>query len=650
MRKLFVFVLTFVVFVINLQNIRASVTNSISLKQFSDSCWKYMNSGDTMQSRKYCELYLKSSIDSNDTYSIGNAYRTFANYYLISNNYSKSIEDYNKSIEYSKILKGEKGELLYAECLLNFGLVYHRNGDFKTALEMYLPAEKIYYTYKDYFGLSDTYNRIADIYMSLKQNEKAIEYNKKSYEYGLKANHKLILLKSYFCYASNLGMLDSLKKANDYYLKALQIAQETGHKTFESDTYYNMAGLAEQQNKYSEALSLYEKSYKIALETGEMVNIGEILRKIGKMHFNLNDFNTARKELTNVLTIAREAEYLELEKDALVDLSDLENKAGNYGKAYEYLNQSIEITEKIYSEEDQEQINYLNGKYQAEKREADIYRLESEKKLQLEQMKKKNAIIIGSITLLIIIAFAGIIWMRYYKQRQKLITQEVELHKHKIRELENEKMLLATQSVLKGEETERKRMARDLHDGLGGLLSGVKTALNNVKGNVIIDKEGANDFYLAIDMLNSSITELRRVAHNMMPEALMKLGLKDTLTDFCSELNKVNPMHIDFQFYGQFERVDSNLEINIYRIIQELVNNAIKYAEAKQQVIQMIQEPKRLCFIVLDNGKGFDLKELQQTKGIGLNSIKSRVESFNGQLEISSKPGKGAEFTIEFMI
>jgi len=151
-------------------------------------------------------------------------------------------------------------------------------------------------------------------------------------------------------------------------------------------------------------------------------------------------------------------------------------------------------------------------------------------------------------------------------------------------------------------------------------------------------------------MLDSSITELRRVAHNMMPEALMKLGLKDTLTDFCSELGKVNPIQIDFQFYGQFDRVESNLEINIYRIIQELVNNVIKHAEAKELVVQMIQEPKRLCFIVLDNGKGFELKDIQFTKGIGLASIKSRVDTFNGQMEINSKPGKGTEITIEFSI
>jgi signal transduction histidine kinase len=171
-----------------------------------------------------------------------------------------------------------------------------------------------------------------------------------------------------------------------------------------------------------------------------------------------------------------------------------------------------------------------------------------------------------------------------------------------------------------------------------------------MKGNVVLNSESVDVFNQALGMLDTSITELRRVAHNMMPEALAKTGLKDTLSYFCSELDKVNPMSIIFQFVGQFARVDSNLEINVYRIIQELVNNAIKHSEAKELVVQMIQEPNRLCFVVLDNGKGLDMKEIEQTKGVGLASVKSRVNSFHGRIEINSKPLKGTEITMEFSI
>jgi signal transduction histidine kinase len=244
----------------------------------------------------------------------------------------------------------------------------------------------------------------------------------------------------------------------------------------------------------------------------------------------------------------------------------------------------------------------------------------------------------------------GILFLRSYRQKQKLAKQENEIQKHKIKELENEKMLLATQSVLQGEETERKRLARDLHDGLGGLLSGAKIAFNNMKGNVMLDSENVGVFNHALGLLDTSITELRRVAHNMMPEALIKLGLQNALSDFCFELNKANPINIAFQFYGHFERIDANLEINAYRIIQELVNNAIKHSKAKELTVQMIQEKERLCFIVQDNGIGFDITLLDPTKGVGLTSVKSRVDSFNGQMEIHSEPNNGTEITVEFAI
>jgi two-component system, NarL family, sensor kinase len=172
-----------------------------------------------------------------------------------------------------------------------------------------------------------------------------------------------------------------------------------------------------------------------------------------------------------------------------------------------------------------------------------------------------------------------------------------------------------------------------------------------MKGDIILSSESVSIFNQALGLLDSSIIELRRVAHNMMPEALMRLGLKDTLTDFCNDLDKAQPMQIIFQFYGEFKRLDANLEINIYRIIQELLNNAIKHSEATEVLVQMIQEPKRLCFIVLDNGKGFvDDKNLLQNKGVGLASIKSRVDTFNGQMEINSKQNKGTEISVEFSI
>ena len=125
-----------------------------------------------------------------------------------------------------------------------------------------------------------------------------------------------------------------------------------------------------------------------------------------------------------------------------------------------------------------------------------------------------------------------------------------ELQQRRITELETEKQLTATEDVLKGEEKERTRLAKDLHDGLGGMLSGIKHSLNAMKGNLVMTPENHQAFERSMDMLDSSIREMRRVAHNMMPEALVKFGLDTALKDFCNDINQSGALQINYQSIG----------------------------------------------------------------------------------------------------
>jgi two-component system, NarL family, sensor kinase len=281
----------------------------------------------------------------------------------------------------------------------------------------------------------------------------------------------------------------------------------------------------------------------------------------------------------------------------------------------------------------------------------DVFKCSSEKK-DLEILKSEKEIIAIRkkymlIYLLIIISsLFCLTFLTYRNIQNKRIIAELDknIQQYKIQQLDNEKILLATQRILQDEEN-RKGLAHSLHDKLGGLLSGVKITLNNMKGNAVLTCEMVNGFNHVLNTLDSSIDELKTVAHNMMPEALIDLGLKDSLADLCSELDKTLDQHIIFQFFGQFERLDSYFEINAYTLMQELIMNSIKNSCATKLVIQMIQETNRLCFMVIDNGPGLDL-----SKETDMHNIRARTDAFNGQLEINVIPGKGTEFTIEFTI
>lgn len=192
-------------------------------------------------------------------------------------------------------------------------------------------------------------------------------------------------------------------------------------------------------------------------------------------------------------------------------------------------------------------------------------------------------------------------------------------------------------------------MARDLHYGLGGLLSGVKIILSSVKGNSVISSENAKIFDQPLKLLDSSIIELRMVAHSLMPETLNHLGLKTALNDFIDELRTNASSILTFRSFGPDVRYDLQLELTIYRIAQELVNNALKHSGAQNNDLNLIAESNRVCIQVVDNGKGFDTAA-NPGEGKGIVSIRDRVASTNGRFDLERSPGHGTEATVELFL
>src|SRR5690606_4771212 len=166
-------------------------------------------------------------------------------------------------------------------------------------------------------------------------------------------------------------------------------------------------------------------------------------------------------------------------------------------------------------------------------------------------------------------------------------------------------------------------LAKDLHDGLGGMLSAVKMNLPQVKGDAVLEAADVSRFQKALGMLDDSIQELRRVAHHMMPETLLRHGLKVSLSDFCTAIPKA-----DFHYFGNEARLPGKLEIMVYRCIHELVNNTLKHAQATKINVQLVQEDHRISFTVQDDGSGFDTQRV--TEGMGLRNIRQRVAAFRG--------------------
>jgi signal transduction histidine kinase len=317
---------------------------------------------------------------------------------------------------------------------------------------------------------------------------------------------------------------------------------------------------------------------------------------------------------------------------------------GNFQQAWKVSSELADYTDSLVALQNHNRILLNDARYESAKKEGRINELEAAQLLQQLQIKQKNIlnyILIGAaITMLII----GGLSYRNYRQKQKLQQQ-------RINELETEKQLMAAEAVLKGEDKERSRLAKDLHDGLGGMLSGIKHSFQHMKENLVMTPDNQLAFERSMDMLDSSIKELRRVAHNMMPEALVKFGLDTALKDFCNNVNQVGALQLTYQSLGlEHISLDQQTAISLYRIVQELINNTLKHAAASKAIVQISKTENGLTITVEDDGKGFDTNILPNSTGMGWSNIQSRIDYLKGKLDVQSAPGKGTSVLIEITI
>jgi signal transduction histidine kinase len=200
-----------------------------------------------------------------------------------------------------------------------------------------------------------------------------------------------------------------------------------------------------------------------------------------------------------------------------------------------------------------------------------------------------------------------------------------------------------TQAVLEAEERERVRIARDLHDGVGQMLAAAHMTLGNYLSQKKID---VAEIQNSLDLLEDSIREIREISHNMMPGTLTKFGLSSALKQFVNKINALDTLKVDLQVVGIKERLDEKIEMMLYRIVQEIISNIIRHAEATKVNIELIKHDNELILMIEDNGKGFNIKNVEN-QGIGLKNIATRVEYLNGYVNFDSMLGHGTSVVVE---
>ena len=546
-----------------------------------------------------------------------------------------------RSVDLSRQIKDS---VYLAKTLFNTGSSYRLKEDYENAVKYYEEGKKLFESFGDKRMIAQAYDILQNLFTSMKQYRKSLEYGKKAIKELKEIDNPTLLGTAYNNLGLNYISLRQFDSAKNYFNEALSIALKTNDQNMVANLYLNMADVFIEQGNFLSIKSYMDKvliiSRKMQLYESEAI----ALKGLSFYFQYIKNYPLSRSYADSALAIAQKFDFRDERQKLYSHLSNLSYSMQDMSQGQYYAIKSNGLSDSILNEALQKNTLEIEKKYESEKKELQIVKLEANRKVQQFLIKQKNTlnyILIGAAISLFLVTMLS---YRNYQQKQKIQQQ-------KITDLETQQQLTATEAVLKGEEQERTRLARDLHDGLGGMLSGIKYSFNTMKGNLIMTQENAQAFERSMDMLDSSIKEMRRVAHNMMPEALVKFGLDTALKDFCNDINLTGVLRISYQSIN-IENVmfEQTTAIAVYRIVQELINNTIKHAGAENAIVQLTKADNTLTLTVEDDGKGFDKNILNFSKGIGWNNIQNRVDFLKAILDVKTEKEKGTSVLVEIKL
>lgn len=513
----------------------------------------------------------------------------------------------------------------------------------KITLENAIPnAEKA----GDPVNVAHYYTQLSTILMNNYQFDKAGSYCQRSIELLEKASPGSTSL--LFAYLSGVSIYcydHQPEKAKMLLQKAHALLKPFPESLNYTLYYYNEALYHTTVKEYDQALTSIDKGIVSARKNNQTQLLQQFLFRKYDVYGQQKAYGKARQIL---LDIVKEGTLTANANDRAAifgELARMNEKMGNYREAYDWLVKSHDITDSIHNEQTNVKVNELETKYRSAESQQKIAALEAQNKqvaLAARNERLYNwSLGIGCLLLLAVLTFVIIT----SRNRRKLSEQKEINYRQQLIELEQKQQLKVTKAILDGEELERERVARDLHDGLGGMLAGVKIGLSgwtDTQPAISQDKT----LHRIIDQLDTSMSELRRIARNMVPETLLKFGLEVALKDLC-EFHMRDGLHISFESFNLEKNIALNVQLNIYRIVQELISNAIKHARAKNILLQCSQNGDAIFITLEDDGIGFDTAILSEKKGMGLDNLKNRVAFLQGHFELSSAVNEGTTINIE---
>ncbi|MCB0668999.1 MAG: tetratricopeptide repeat protein [Saprospiraceae bacterium] len=553
-------------------------------------------------------------------------------YYFYLNNLDSALLSFSQAEEIAKALQDKKR---VASIGISTGSVLLRMDRFEESIKSFIASAEYFETLNDQVNAAKCYSNISSAQARLGNFSEAIKYSEDALAiFQPNQLHQFTLL-TLPNLASNYAQLGDTTQALKLFHEAEELAMRQDDERSLSRIYNNLGDLHLAQRLFTTARNYFEKSIFLKNKLRQQKGLTQNYHNLAYTYAQDGDHQKALELYHNALSTATESEKATVYKnmkDSYLALDSLK-------KAIYYSEQARFIEDSLLAKTNMQTIAEINAKYETAKKENEILRLESEKqRLQIRQTRNKY-LYFGIIVLLVVGMLIAYLMVKNSRRKNIIAHQNHHLEKQKMLEELRSKELEAIDLVVQGQDQERSRIASDLHDSLGSKMAALKLYLESIP-----EDTHNGQLYKARELANLTYKEIRTISHSLASGVLLEKGLVPALNSMASFINSANEINMDVIEVELKNSLNNTMEIQLLRIIQELVTNVIKHAKARNIVVQLTQHAATLNVMIEDDGIGFDV--LKTELGMGFYNIEHRIEQIKGTFDIDSSPGHGTTVLI----
>lgn len=564
---------------------------------------------------------LQTSSPSSKSYL--RAYSIFIRSKLITGQFDKAKEHLYKALKYAKDIGDVRNQgILYS----NLGVAYMNLGRTDTAVINFENANTIFASINDKKLMASTEQNLGGILLNLNQYEKGLAYCKKAY------NHFLVIKDSLSAHYALLNCGLAYKKSNKLdsayiiFNTCYTFANTTNDPELIFASCSNLADIHISLNQFEKAQSFLDKMLSLSRQLNSKVKKAITYMGLSSVYEAKKDLSLQKQAIDSAIYYNENLKEKFRAKDLYLKAANIYQTQGDFKKANEYLRIHYAIFSEINENSMQEKIVEYEAKYNNKSQQVELA-------LQEQKLTKQRLWIVLSISVGILLIFILLLLSYRNKLKLKLIQKQSELNK--------------AQAILIGEENERERTAKELHDSVCSSIAAVSLQL--IHANQQTSDSAKEKLLPIVNQLQQINADVRSISHNLQISNANAFNFNEQVTNYLNRLNQSQPIQFNYSSSVNNDVIKEHyhLSVNLFRIFQELMNNALKHSKATEVYLQLHLHAGKLVMSYEDNGIGFDVDTVN--KGLGFKNIHQRTHLFKGIINIDSSP-KGSSFSFSFTI